>query len=107
MSDTTIEARTAEDLQAIDLLVSDLLADPDHASLYTDPVAVIVQIASRAYELRRQLRGVTQDCRTAEHWVGVLCEDRRALREDRERLQAAALRFATELGLSTAAPTGR
>ncbi|MFE2961977.1 hypothetical protein [Nocardia tengchongensis] len=88
---------------AIEALARDLLAVPEHAALFADPVVVIVQMAARIIELRHRLDGVIHDCQVAEHWVGVLRAEKLNMCADQERLQDAAMQFAAELGLTTAA----
>ncbi|MGV9838060.1 hypothetical protein ACWDUL_28200 [Nocardia niigatensis] len=85
---------------AIEALARDLLAVPEHAALFADPAAVIVQMAARITELRRRLDGTTHDCRVAERWIERYRPRFRNMRADQERLQDAAMCFAVELGLA-------
>ncbi|GAB4590349.1 hypothetical protein [Nocardia sp. IFM 10818] len=85
---------------AIEALAREILAVPEHAALFADPAAVIVQMAARITELRRQLDGVTHDRDIAEHWVRVYRAQCHNLRRDQERLQDAAMCFAAQLGLA-------
>lgn len=87
---------------ALDALARDLLAVPENAALFTEPGVLIVQMAARITELRRRLDGVTDDCRVAEKWVGILRGQVRNLRADRDRAQDAAVDFAVQLGLMDA-----
>ncbi|MBF6548885.1 hypothetical protein [Nocardia brasiliensis] len=84
---------------AVDELARAVLAAPGDADLFVDRAAVIVQLAARVGQLRAHLH------RALTEWVSLQFDYRQLrgqdidLRRDHERLYAAAMEFATQLGL--------
>ena len=108
MSDITIALTrpvlSEEDAAEIDTLAAGVLASPEDAERDLGGGAVIVQLASRAYELRAELRAVLSEWTSLQADYRHMREELRNAVADRDRLHDAATRFAAELAAQNPAP---